>query len=66
MLSRSPHSIPPFETTSPPEYGSFRKDIPQVTGLEVELCLTNNEIEGSLYYAKCTSASSPVTCEMSF
>ncbi len=50
ISSRSPNSIPCFKTTSPPEYESFRKDIPQVTGLEVELYLTNDEIEGSLYY----------------
>ncbi len=35
-------------------------------GLEVELYMTNNEIEGSLYNFKCTSASSPVTCKMFF
>ncbi len=35
-------------------------------GLEVELYMTNNEIEGSLYNFKCTSASSLVTCEISF
>ncbi len=39
MLSRSPHSISPFETTSPPEFGSFQKDISQVTGLEAEVHL---------------------------
>ncbi len=37
MSSRSPHSIRPFETISPPEFESFQKDISQVTGIEAEV-----------------------------
>jgi hypothetical protein len=39
ILFRSPHSIPPFETTSSPEFESFQKNILQVTGLEAEVHL---------------------------